>query len=74
MNNATTDKVQLTAEEAELLAQRGMTTRFDNDGNMVIKNRAARRKRPASDPKYTKATHSLRLKRANSKKEYRKNH
>lgn len=36
----------------------GITT-FDNNGNMVIKNRAARRQRPATDPKYTKATHSL---------------
>jgi hypothetical protein len=67
-------KVELTAEEAAYFAERAETTKFDNDGNAVINNRAARRKRPATDPKFTKATHSLKLARATSKKEYRKTH
>lgn len=67
-------KVELTAEEAAYFAEHAGTTRFDNDGNAVIENRAARRKRPVTDPKYTKATHSLKLARASSKKEYRKTH
>lgn len=68
MNTDTNKKIEISAEEAEYLAEHGMTTRFDNEGNMVISNRAARRRRPATDPKYTKATHSLRLKRYGKKK------
>lgn len=35
------------------------TIGFDNDGNMIAKSRAVRRRKLPSDPKYTKATHSL---------------
>lgn len=73
MNNAEMEKVQLTQEEIEYFASQGGITHFDNEGNAVITNRAARRKRPKTDPKYTKATHSLKLKRASSKKKARKN-
>lgn len=54
--NIEKQKVELTAEEIEEFAKRGQTTRFDNEGNMFISNRAARRKRPASNPDDTKAT------------------
>jgi len=37
----------------------GATTYSDNEGNMVVKNRAARRRRPITPPYYTKSTHSL---------------
>jgi len=67
-------KVELTQEEIEYFAEHGGITTFDNDGNMVIKTRAARRQRPATDPKYTKSTHSLQLARAKSKKAFRKAH
>tara|TARA_B100001250_G_C19490080_1_gene652683 strand:+ start:315 stop:620 length:306 start_codon:yes stop_codon:yes gene_type:complete len=50
-------------KKAEVKPTGKAVTYFDNDGNMVTKNRAARRHKPASDPKYTKATHSLKKKR-----------
>lgn len=56
------DKVELTPEEAAYFASRGQTTRFDNEGNMVISNRAARRKRPVVDPDFTKSTWSRQTK------------
>lgn len=34
-------------------------TFFDNEGNMVVKNRLARRTRPITPPYFTKSTHSL---------------
>lgn len=40
---------------------------MDNDGNLVVKNRAYRRRKPASDPQYTKKTPK---KRTNRKKTY----
>ena len=43
------------------------TISFDNNGNEIVHNRANRRNRPANDPKYTKATHSLKLSRAKEK-------
>jgi hypothetical protein len=61
-------KQQITAEEAEYLASKGMTTRFDENGNPFISNRAARRKRPVTDSKYTKSTHSQKLKKLGKKK------
>ena len=61
-------KAELTQEEIELLSQRGGITKFDNDGNMVYTNRAARRNRPATDPKYTKATHSQKINKIGKKK------
>lgn len=67
-------KAQPTQEEIDYLTENGYQTRFDNDGNMVVSNRAARRKKTPSDPAFTKATHSLNLARAKSKKAYRKNH
>ncbi len=54
--------------KAEVKPSGDATTYFDNDGNMVTKNRAARRQAPASDPRYTKATHSLEIKRHGKKK------
>lgn len=36
----------------------GGVTRFDNEGNMMITNRAARRKKPTTPSHYTKSTHS----------------
>jgi len=35
-----------------------VTTYFDNEGNMVTKNRAARRQRPTTPPYYTKSNHA----------------
>lgn len=77
---------QLNAEEAAYLSEHGGTTRFDNDGNAVIENRAARRRKPLKlrnifhgrvtvpNNALTKSTHSIRLARAESKKVYRKTH
>ena len=61
-------KVDLSQEEIELLSQRGGITKFDNEGRMIYTNRAARRKRPPTDPKYTKATHSQLLRKLGKKK------
>lgn len=49
-------------KKAELKQTGEATTFFDNEGRMFTKNRAARRKRPATDPMYTKSTHSQKLK------------
>lgn len=36
---------------------------LDNDGNLVYKNRAYRRRKPPTDNWYTKKTHSIQIKR-----------
>jgi hypothetical protein len=36
-----------------------VTIGFDNNGNMVAKTRAMRRRKPPTENKYTKATHSI---------------
>lgn len=59
---------EISKEEAEYLSEHGAQTRFDNDGNMVIENRASRRQRPVTDPKYTKSTHSQKIKLYGKKK------
>jgi hypothetical protein len=43
------------------------TIAFNNAGEMVVHNRAARRNRPANDPQYTKATQSLKVARKKEK-------
>ena len=53
-------------KKAEVKPTTGATTYFDNDGNMIMKNRAARRQRPTVAPKYTKANHPI--KKARNKK------
>jgi hypothetical protein len=73
MNEAKVD-VKLTPEEVQYLAEKEKGTRFDNEGREVVENRKTRRTKPTTDPKYTKATHSLKLAAAKSKKAYRKNH
>lgn len=35
----------------------------DNDGNLVLKNRAYRRRKPPADNWYTKSTHQIKKKR-----------
>lgn len=67
MNNAKIE-TPLSPEEIEYLASKQENTRFDNEGNEVVQNRAARRKRPASDPKYTKNTHTQKLRKIGKKK------
>lgn len=67
MNNAKID-TQLTQEEIEYLASKQENTRFDNQGREIVQNRAARRKRPASDPKYTKNTHTQQMLKVGKKK------
>lgn len=67
MNDAKID-TKLTQEEIEILAQRQPHTRFDNEGREVVQNRAARRKRPATDSKYTKNNHSQKIKKLGKKK------
>lgn len=43
----------------------GITMGFDNEGQMVAKTRAMRRQKPATEAKYTKATHSVKKARKN---------
>lgn len=61
-------KANLTPEELEYFASKEPMTRFDNKGNEVVENRATRRKRPATDSKYTKATHSQKILKLGKKK------
>lgn len=47
-------------------------TKFDNEGNIRIDNRAARRRKPPTDNKFTKANHKIkkeRLKNAKTKQQ-----
>lgn len=67
MNEAKID-TQLSQEEIEYLASRADNTRFDNEGREIVQNRAARRKRPASDSKYTKNTHTQKIRKLGKKK------
>lgn len=72
MKDATIDdqlkKANLTPEELAYFASREPHTRFDNEGNEIIGNRAQRRKRPTTDSKYTKNTHSQQIKKVGRKK------
>lgn len=61
-------KANLTPEELAYFASRQETSRLDNQGNEIVQNRAARRKRPATDVKYTKNNHSQKLKKLGKKK------
>lgn len=53
-------------KKSEIKPTGDAATYFDNDGNMVVKNRLARRQKEPTDPMFTKATHSL--KKARNKK------
>lgn len=45
--------------EGKVIKESEVTISFNNDGEMVVHNRAARRQRPFTPPFYTKSTHSL---------------
>lgn len=72
MNDAKIDdqlkKANLTPEELAYFASKEPMTRFDNEGREVAQNRAARRKRPATDPKYTKNNHVQQIRKVGKKK------
>lgn len=61
-------KAKLTPEEMEYFASTLGNSRLDNEGKEVLGNRAARRKRPASDPKYTTNNHTQKIRKLGKKK------
>ena len=47
----------------KMFKESGVSTGFSNSGKTIVYNRISRRNRPATDPKYTKSTHSLKKSR-----------